>query len=689
MNQSINRLINETSPYLLQHAHNPVEWYPWGEEALQKARNEDKPMLVSIGYAACHWCHVMEKESFEDEHIADLMNKYFVNIKIDREERPDLDHIYMDAVQAMTGSGGWPLNVFLTPEAKPFYGGTYFPPVKAYNRPSWKEVLLGISQAFQEKRSDINAQAEQMVGHLIQSNNFGISQSPAINIPIEEKFNRTQLDLMFENIMKTADKEWGGFGRAPKFPQTFVIQFLLRYHHFTGNEPALEQACLSLDSMISGGIYDHIGGGFARYSTDNEWLAPHFEKMLYDNALLISVLSEAFQLTKNQIYADTIRHTMVFIQRELLSHEGGLFSALDADSEGEEGKFYVWSYEEVQGILGDDADLFCEFYDISRAGNWEHKNIPRILKPLKTFASEKKIDENVLANKLAIGRQKLLDARSKRIRPLLDDKILLSWNALMNIACSKAYAALQDKEWLDLALRNMKFLLKNFRKGELGWSHSYKNGESKHPAFLDDYSFLIQALLHLQEITGDGSYLLTSDELIGYVNENFSEEEKGYYFFTHRQQKDTIIRKKEMYDGAVPAGNSIMAYNLLHLSILLGKPDWKDRAISMAEGISQVVIRYPASFGIWANMIFELVFGTEEIAIVGKNAENLSREIMPVFIPNKVLQFAQTGAKEFPLLEGKDAGERTSIFLCREYSCKKPVSKATEFFQLIEKELKR
>jgi uncharacterized protein len=683
MSDQTNRLIHETSPYLLQHAHNPVDWYPWGEDALQKARNEDKPILVSIGYSACHWCHVMEKESFENEHTAALMNEYFVNIKIDREERPDLDHIYMDAVQAMTGSGGWPLNVFLTPEAKPFYGGTYFPPVRLHNRPSWQEVLLGIAQAFKEKRSDINAQAEKMLEHLNQSNDFGIASS--IQIENEDKFTKSQLDLMFDNIMNGADKEWGGFGRAPKFPQTFLIQFLLRYHYFTGNEVALTQACRSLDGMIYGGIYDHVGGGFARYSTDTEWLVPHFEKMLYDNALLVIVLSEAFQITGNKMYSDVIKQTISFVKRELLSHEDGFFSALDADSEGEEGKFYVWEYNEVLRILGDDAALFCEFYDISPSGNWEHKNIPRILKPLETFASEKKLDEQIVSDRLKASRKKLLEARSHRIRPLLDDKILLSWNALMNIACCKAYSALQDIDFLELAVRNMKFLLKNFQSGDLGWSHSYKNGGAKHPAFLDDYSLLIAALLHLQEITGDQKYLQTADKLIGFVGENFSEEKTGYYFFTHRQQHDPILRKKEIYDGAVPSGNAIMAYNLLHSSILLGKADWKERAIRMADSISQVVIRYPSSFGVWASLIFELVFGTEEIAIVGKNSKHLAGEIMSAFIPNKVLQFNETASKDFPLLMGKDTGEGTSIFLCREYSCKKPVLTAEEFFQLIEK----
>ena len=365
MHKFTNKLINETSPYLLQHAHNPVDWHPWNNEALDLAKRENKPILVSIGYSACHWCHVMERESFEDETTARLMNDRFINIKIDREERPDLDHIYMDAVQAMTGSGGWPLNVFLTPEGKPFYGGTYFPPRKAFNRPSWQEVLTGVHEAFTQKRGEIDSQAENLTEHLVQANSFGMSSGQS------DLFTTEKTKEAFDNIMKNADKEWGGFGRAPKFPQSFVIQYLLRFSYVNENKEALQQSLLSIEKMIDGGIYDQVGGGFARYSTDKEWLVPHFEKMLYDNALLISVLSEAYQLTKKERYRDIIGETIDFIQRELKHPQGGFYAALDADSEGEEGRFYICNYYEVAEILGDDGALFCEFFDITSAGNWE------------------------------------------------------------------------------------------------------------------------------------------------------------------------------------------------------------------------------------------------------------------------------------------------------------------------------
>ncbi len=608
-----NRLIEESSPYLLQHAHNPVDWYPWGEEALQRAKTENKPILISIGYSACHWCHVMEKESFENAEVAEIMNVHFINIKIDREERPDLDHIYMDAVQVMTGSGGWPLNVFLTPDAKPFYGGTYFPPQKAHNRASWTDVLYGISQAFTERQGEVTAQAESLTAHLLRSNAFGE--------PVEDKnaiFTRANADLIFENLMKAADTKEGGFGRAPKFPQTFSIQYLLRYYHYFKNDAALQQACLSLDKMIYGGIYDQAGGGFARYSTDNEWLVPHFEKMLYDNALLIITLSEAYQVTHHKRYADAIHQTMEFIQRELMGADAGFYSALDADSGGEEGKFYVWDKQEIDAILGTDADLFCAYYDVSAQGNWEGKNILNVPIDPSIFAENASMSLAQLEEKLAAGRKKLLTLRAGRERPLLDDKMLLGWNALMNTACSKAWVATGNETYRQLAIRNMQFITDNFWV-EGAFYHTCKNGIARYKAFLDDHAFLIQALVHLQEITGNGDYLLQARDITAYVLDGFGDEEADFFFFTHSMQKDIILRKKEIYDSAVPSGNSVMAGNLLYLSYVFDNKEWREKAGAMLGSLAGLITRYPTSFGGWANQLLIMTGDLAEIVVKGQN----------------------------------------------------------------------
>jgi uncharacterized protein YyaL (SSP411 family) len=664
-----NHLIHETSPYLLQHAHNPVNWYPWGEEALQKAKEEDKPILVSIGYAACHWCHVMERESFEDESTAVLMNDYFINIKIDREERPDLDHIYMDAVQAMSGSGGWPLNVFLTPDTKPFFGGTYFPPARAYNRASWKEVLENIHKSYQEKKEEVLLQADNLMAHLLSANSFGIQK------PGEDAlFSNELLQTIAENILANADTTSGGFGKAPKFPQSFSIQYLLRHYHFSKDETALRQALLSLDKMIDGGIYDQLGGGFARYSTDNEWLAPHFEKMLYDNALLVSVMAEAYQLTRKPRYANAIRHTLAFIERELQNDENGFYSALDADSEGVEGKFYTWNKQEIDALLGEDAAVFSAFYNVTEKGNWEHTNILWITKPLEIFAQENNIPAGELEQKLFASRKKLMSYRDKRIRPLLDDKILLGWNALMNTAYAKAYAALGDVSYKQTAIRNMAFLESKFSCENGSWHHTYKNNKSHIPAFLDDYACLIQSYIHLQEITGAGDYLLKAQKLTGFVIDNFEETDTGFFYYTHRQQSDVIIRKKEVYDGAVPSGNAVMAHNLLYLSIVFDQPEWRERCHSLLGSLGRAIIKYPGSFGVWALAQQQVTQGMLEIAITGQQAKEFLCPVLERFIPNKILQTEETNSHFFPLLAGKTGAEvgRTTFYLCKNYACKAP-----------------
>ncbi len=695
MHNHTNHLIHETSPYLLQHAHNPVDWFPWSEEALEKARKENKPILVSIGYAACHWCHVMERESFEDEDTARIMNENFVNIKIDREERPDLDHIYMDAVQAMTGSGGWPLNVFLTPEGKPFYGGTYFPPKRAFNRPSWQEILLGIDRTFKESRDEVNKQAENLTEHILQSNSFGVQDAAGTSV-----ISKEQLDMAFENIMNTADREWGGFGKAPKFPQTFTIQFLLRSFRMAklhqpessagspvqDRNEGKDQALLSINKMIEGGIYDQVGGGFARYSTDTEWLAPHFEKMLYDNALLVSVLSEAYQLTKEQRYKEVIVETMSFVRREMLHPAGGFYSALDADSEGEEGKFYVWEANEVRSIIGKDADIFCRFFDITEQGNWEGKNILRVKTPVEKFAEQNGIAVEELKRIVEEGNKKLLERRQKRIRPLLDDKIILGWNALMNTACSKAFMATGIIEYRDLAVDNMQFMLEKFGSGESNeLNHTWKNDRAKYPGFLDDYAFLIQALIHLQEITGDTKWLKKAAQLTRFVVDQFGEEQDVFFYYTKKDQRDVIVRKKEVYDGAVPSGNSVMAYNLYHLSICFDKKEWRERSFKMVSALGQVIGRYPGSFGVWASLLLELVLGTLEVAIVGKNYSKLVHDLFKEYLPNRVLMMSETEKEEFPLLAGKKSTDIPLIYLCKDFVCQQPVTSIERFISLIDR----
>lgn len=663
-----NRLSKESSPYLLQHAGNPVDWYPWGDEAIQKAREEDKPMLVSIGYSACHWCHVMERESFEDPDTAVLMNRHFINIKIDREERPDLDHIYMDAVQAIAGNGGWPLNVFLTPEGKPFYGGTYFPPVNLHNRPSWKAVLESISTAFREKRPEIEEQARNLTHHIAGAG-FSIGSPGGM-----ETFGREDLTRIYDQLMKTADRVDGGFGPAPKFPQTFSIRFLLQYYYYTSDPEALTHAGLSLDKMIYGGIYDQLGGGFARYSTDSEWLAPHFEKMLYDNALLIMALSEAFQMTGKSAYRKAVMETLDFVQKELMSEKGGFFSALDADSEGEEGKYYIWQKKEIRAILGPDAESFCSYYDVTDGGNWEGKNILRIRNPEIPVPEEKE----------AHWKKKLLEYRSRRIRPQLDDKILCGWNALMITACCKAFAALGDEKYRVLAVENMRFLEENMT-GEaiFRFYHSYKEGKAMIPGFLDDYAFLIEAYIQLQEVTGDGSYLDRAKTLTTWVMAHFGEEETGYFYYTHDRQDDVIVRKREVYDGATPSGNSVMAANLLYLGTIYDIGEWKQRAIGNTSGLKEVIIRYPGSFGIWATLINAFAYQLYEIVLAGTPSEQKHREFLAKSVPNRVFQKTSVPPRDFPLLRNKPVLGMPQFFLCRDYSCQQPVTEVAELIVLL------
>ena len=678
-----NQLIHESSPYLLQHAHNPVNWHPWGAPALEKAKQEDKLILVSIGYSACHWCHVMERESFEDEDTAAYMNKHFVNIKIDREERPDLDHIYMDAVQAITGSGGWPLNVFLTPLAKPFYGGTYFPPVKAFNLASWKEVLENVAQAWTERRPTIEAQAENLVEHISKSGNFSLPPNTALSSGLHSTDDVEKYDEIFAVLMQSADTVWGGFGRAPKFPQTFVIRLLLQYQHFAEHEGALVQALLSIDKMLEGGIYDHVAGGLARYSTDNEWLAPHFEKMLYDNALLVMALCDAYQVTKLKRYETAIRKTIDFISSEMLDKGGGFYAALDADSEGEEGRFYVWQKEEIEAILGADAALFCKYFDISETGNWEGKNILRILKNAEQFAPEHGYNEAAFKKKMEDCLGQLKIERSKRVRPGLDDKIILGWNALMMKAIAMAATVLQDGSYRELALANFNFLIDHFPVNGSGeyLLHTWKNGEAKHPAYLDDYAYLADACITMYELAFDTAFLEKAKALCLHVIDHFSDHDEIFFYYTHKNQQDIIVRKKEIYDGAIPSANAVMASNLMRLGIIFDIETWRSRSDKMTLAVEPAVIKYPASFAVWAAVLMQKIKGPAELVLVGKNALSTAGTIASrCYIPQKIMMASEVAVEIYPMLKGKPGGDPAYIYICNNYMCGAPLKDINEFY---------
>ncbi|SEA49875.1 hypothetical protein SAMN05192529_12323 [Arachidicoccus rhizosphaerae] len=704
-NKKPNHLISETSPYLLQHAYNPVEWYPWGEAALQLARQENKPILVSIGYAACHWCHVMENESFEDHKTADFMNAHFINIKVDREERPDLDHLYMDAVQAMSGQGGWPLNVFLLPDTRPFFGGTYFPPKRIYQRPSWTEVLDSVEKAFREQFQDLVTQADNLMEHLKQQN-LPLSVSTHQNTSEAASDTQTnesgsalqeltqsdaiprQADQLRQAIMQTADTKWGGFGRAPKFPQSFTIRYLLRDYYYTGNTQGVQQALLSLDKMLQGGIYDQIGGGFARYSTDDQWLVPHFEKMLYDNALLLEALCEAYQLTGNAVYERTIRQTVDFLSREMHLSGGGFYAALDADSEGVEGKYYVWQKSEIERILGPEAELFCLVYDVEQKGNWEEHNILWLQQSITEVAKSIRIKESSLISVLDRAKEKLLSARSQRVAPGKDDKIILGWNALLITALCKCGQAISEPLYTELAENCYHFLKAHLTEDLMtveaattatkatsvgGWRHHWNKKPGNSTAFLDDYAALIQALLELNSVTGNKEYLQSAASLTGLVTSQFSDE-NGHFFYYTNQATGALVRKMETYDNATPSGNAIMADNLWRLAVLLDKAEWRDRALYMVASMEPLFTHYPTSFGCWATLWQKIAFGTPEIAIIGQAAENQAKEILKQYIPGAILQYSAEMQPDNPLLSGKKVlPGQTFIYLCQNYECNQPV----------------
>lgn len=673
-----NNLINETSPYLLQHAHNPVDWFPWGEAALAKARTEDKPILLSIGYSACHWCHVMEHESFENEEIAKLMNESFVNIKVDREERPDLDQIYMSAVQMMTGHGGWPMTMFLTPEGVPFYGGTYFPPSDRYNMPGFPRVLLSVAEAYRSQPEQVASTATAMLGEL---RRVGLAESSREGLADEI------LDASYRRIAATFDRVNGGLGTAPKFPPAMTLEFLLHTFHRTGTGEALEIVEQTASKMAAGGIYDQLGGGFHRYSVDAKWLVPHFEKMLYDNALLSSLYLHTYQVTKNPEARRIAEETLDYVVREMTDTGGGFYSSQDADSEGHEGKFFVWSRQEIVDALGEsDADIFCDYFNVTEAGNFEGRNILNVTRSLADVASENKISIEQLSAALASGRQKLFDIRERRVKPGRDEKVLAAWNGLMLSSFAEAAAILERPDYRKVAEANATFLLTHLQRDGL-LLRTYKDGEAKLNAYLEDYACLIHGLISLYEATGALEWIESAIALADRMIEEFWDDESGGFFFTGKSHEQLIVRAKEFLDNATPSGNSIATLSLLRLSVLTANEDYRRRAVTVLRLLADQIRRYPSAFGLALAALDFYLGAPVEIALVGQPSDarlsELLHAVWQTYLPNRVIalctQSHQEASAVIPLFRDRDTlTSEPTAFVCQNYTCQAPARTAAE-----------
>jgi uncharacterized protein YyaL (SSP411 family) len=667
-----NKLATERSPYLLQHAHNPVDWYPWGDEALQKAQEEDKLLIISIGYSACHWCHVMEHESFEDSLVAAVMNEHFVSIKVDREERPDIDDIYMTACQ-MAGEGGcgWPLNAFALPNGQPVWAGTYFP------KDNWLEILEYFRALYQDDPDQLREYAVQLTE--------GIEAAAAIT-PYTGSldFVAEELDQVNTTLLGRMDFTKGGRLGAPKFPIPNTFEYLLRYHGMTGHQQSLDAVVTTLDNMAMGGIYDHLGGGFARYSTDPDWIVPHFEKMLYDNAQLISLYSQAYQLTQNPLYEQVIRETLAFISRELTAPNGGFYASLDADSEGKEGAFYTWPVRELDSLLTDEAQnaLFQSFYEVKRRGNWEDgENILYRRTSLEEAAAESGLTEAEVETQLAAARQTLFTARAQRERPGLDDKILTAWNGLMIKGYVDAYRALGETKYLEAALRNANFIVAEILQED---NRLVRHHESGINAFLDDYAFVIQAFAALYEVTFDESWLARARDLTQYAIDHFQNSENGMFYYTSDLDEALVTRKLELYDNVIPASNSVMARNLFLLGNLYYQPEWVELSQQMLLNIWQEAVEtdFPDSYSNWCQLFLEQRFAPYEVAIVGEQATEVRNILMQAFLPNAhFLGGISEGSLE--LLKDKLVEGETFIYVCQNKICKLPVTDAESALGLL------
>jgi len=675
-----NRLAQETSPYLLQHAENPVDWFPWGPEALEKAKREDKPILLSIGYAACHWCHVMAHESFEDEETASLMNDNFVNIKVDREERPDLDGIYMQAVQAMSGHGGWPMTMFLLPDGSPFYGGTYFPADDRHGIPSFRKVLQAVSDAYAERREGVTQSAEQL--RKIYESNITAARSGGTLSP-------QMLEIAYKALTGRYDASNGGFGGAPKFPATMVLDFLLRYWKRTGGGEALEMVVNSFRKMARGGIYDQIGGGFARYSVDAAWLVPHFEKMLYDNALLTRLGVHLWQATRDEEVKRVVVETVMWLEREMTSPQGGFYSSLDADSEGHEGKFYVWSEEELGSLLGADARTFKTYYGVVPGGNFEGKSILHVPVDPASAAARAGVDVGTLGEILTRARRILLDVRSKRVWPGRDEKILASWNGLALRGVATAARAFDRDDFAKLAIRNAEFLAREMvSAGRVMRSH--KDGVTRISGFLDDHAAVALGFLALYELTFDEGWVRRAREIADAMIEWFWDDEVGAFFDTARDAEQLITRPRDVTDNAIPSGTSLAVDLLLQLAELQHDSEYRRRAVFALESLAEPMLRFPTAFGHLLGCADMELFGAIEVALVGEREsagfQSLERAVAQHYVPSLVFAGGPPGESHLvKLLEERLLFDgQATAYVCRGYTCDKPVTDADALSEQLE-----
>ena len=660
-----NELINETSPYLLEHAHNPVNWYPWNDETLAKAKEENKLMIISIGYSACHWCHVMEHESFEDTTVANLMNEAYVSIKVDREERPDVDQLYMDAAYIITGRGGWPLNVIALPDGRPVFAGTYFP------KDQWIKVLTYFRDQFIQQPELFEQEASKLAKYLKQQKIPGLSETEQV-VSIEG------INNSFDNGIGHVDFEFGGTRGAPKFPMPNVYEFFLTYYFYTKDKQALNAVTSLLDNMRKGGIYDQLGGGFARYSTDDKWKVPHFEKMLYDNGQLISLYSNTYKVTHKGNYKRIVYQTLDFVEREMMDASGGFYSAYDADSEGEEGKFYVWGKEEILNLLKQDGQLFCDYYTVTDSGNWEAgKNILYGIGDVNKLLDEYNIDEKTLEEKISASKKILFEERQKRIKPRLDDKILTSWNALMLKGFIDAYNTFSEKNFLNTALKNAEFISGKMMKENGQLFRNYKNGKVSINGFLSDYSFTIEAFISLYETIFDEQWLSKAKTLADYVIAHFKDEESGMFYFTSDINSSLITRKIELNDNVIPASNSSLAKGLFKLANYIYDEELKKSAEQMVNKIKTLFTANPLYYSNWGILMMNFAYPFYEVAIVGKDYESYRSELSCKYYPNLILMGGQSEGN-LELLKNKLIQNKTMIYVCQDRRCKLPVESAEE-----------